>query len=180
MRIIPVEYPIPGKNISIRPIENVTDLIIHHSDGPISQTPLDIDTEERNAPPPNGPYAMVPYEWLISWSGIIFAGRPLQYESGASFGRNPVSVSICLIGDFQEGTPGYDAPTASQIQSLKELALYVHQTIPTIERTIAHGDIAEMFYPDNKGPYATDCCGSKLREYLDEVRAYVAENLKGD
>jgi hypothetical protein len=166
-------YPPPTGDFTPRPASAITDAIIHHTDGPQSQTPLEIDAFERS----RGDIAM-PYTWLIGPDGTIYTGRPPLVESAASYGRNEQSVAICVIGAFQEGTPEYNGPpTDAALDQLLELLVWVHRQYPTIERTIAHRDIAPMFYPDDQGDYSTACCGSVLYALLPDIKAKVFAEL---
>jgi hypothetical protein len=165
-------YPPPSGAFTPRP-SPPTDLIVHHSDGPQSQTPLAIDAEERA----KGDVGM-PYEYLIGPDGTVYTGRPVQFVSAASYGRNEQSIAICMIGAYHAGTPEYNGPPpAAQLDALLELLVWLHQQHPTIERMYAHGDIAAMFYPTDQGDYSTACCGSVLRAMLPGIFAKVRAAL---
>jgi hypothetical protein len=166
-------YPPATGAFTPREASAITDFIVHHSDGPQSQTPLEIDAFERN-----GGDIYMPYTWLIGPDGTIYTGRPALVESAASYGRNEQSVAVCIIGAFQEGTPEYNGPpTDAALDQLLELCVFAHRQFPSIERTIAHRDIAPLFYPNDEGDYATACCGSVLYAMLPDIRAKVAAEL---
>jgi hypothetical protein len=173
MKIVAVDYPAPAGDMAPRSFSDITDLIIHHSDGSPNQSPLDIDQEHRAEG-----WDMIGYNYVIAGNGTIYKGRPDQYEPSAAYGRNMQSVNVCLLGDFQTGTPGAQSlvPDA-QLTALKQLALLLHQKFPTIERTIGHGDVATLFYPGDPGDYSTACPGNVLESHLPELRAYVAAQL---
>lgn len=167
-------YPPPNGTPAYREPSVITDFIIHHEDGLLSETPIQVDAQHRAQG-----WDMIGYTWVIGEDGTIYQGRPVNMVPSAAYGRNTQSVDVSLTGDFQPGTPGYNgSPTLAQIKSLKELCLYAHQTIPTIERTIGHRDVATMFYPDDTGDYSTDCPGTTLWLLIPEIRAYVSANLK--
>ncbi len=176
MNIIQPNYPPPNNPLTPRSASDITDLVIHHSDGPVDQTPLEIDTEERNTTTQT-PYSMIPYEYLIDSKGNVYKGRPDLFESGASFGRNPMSVAVCCIGGFQEGDGYTGPPSDAMLNSLLELCIYLHRLYPTIERTYAHRDIAPMFYPNDEGDYSTACCGNVLYEHLPDLKSKIAAAL---
>lgn len=158
-----------------RSLSQVTDLIVHHTAGALTQTPQEIDAEHRAEG-----WAMIGYEYVITPDGTIYDGRPLDVVPSAAYGRNTQSVDVVLVGNFQASDPGYTGPpSAAQMQSLKDFALWIHQQIPSICRTIGHGDVARMFYPDDEGDYSTACPGSELESQLPEIRSYVASKLNG-
>jgi N-acetylmuramoyl-L-alanine amidase len=173
MNIVHVDYPPPLFAMTPRALSSITDLIIHHTAGSPTQTPLEIDQEHRNLNPPD---AMIAYNYVIGEDGTVYDGRPIDVYSAASYGRNAESVAVVLTGNFQEGAPGSSLPTDAQITSLKLAALYLHIQIPSITRTYGHGDIAKMFYPDNTAPYATECPGTALEAKIPDVRSYVLAN----
>lgn len=172
MLIQNVAYPPPASEMTPRSPASITDLIVHHSDGPATQTPLQIDAEHRAEG-----WAMIGYNYVIGPEGIVYKGRPDSVVPAAAYGDNAASVDVCLLGDFQPGTPGYSGPVpAIQLTALKELALWLHRQYPTIVRTIGHRDVAAM-HPDNPGAYSTACPGDTLYAALGAVREYVAAGM---
>lgn len=169
-------YPSPGDNYATRSISHITDLIIHHTAGPVTQTPLDIDSEHRAKG-----MAFIAYNWLINPQGTIFKGRPIEWVSAASYGRNQQSVAVCLIGNFHADDSGYTGrPTGAQLDALNRLAVLSHIHIPSIARTIGHSDVAKLLYPgntkedlENRGHYATACPGSELYKLIPQVQEFV-------
>jgi N-acetylmuramoyl-L-alanine amidase len=164
-------YPSPGVNYAARQVSNITDFIIHHTAGSVHQTVLDIDAEHRAKG-----MAFIAYNWIISPQGTIFSGRPIEWVSSASYGRNQQSVAVCLIGNFESGDPGYTGrPTGAQLDALNRLAVLSHVHIPSIARTIGHRDIETLFYPGQSESYGTACPGSELWKMIPLVRKYVNE-----
>lgn len=162
-------YPPPNHPMMLRELSQISDLIIHHSDGPPDQSPLAIDQEHRNQG-----WSMIGYNFIIQDDGTVSAARPLQFVPSAAYGRNTQSVNVCLTGDFQPGTAGYqNAVPALQFQMLKDLCVYLHQRLPTIVRTIGHRDVASIFYPDDTGPYSTACPGQMLYNLIPSIKSYV-------
>lgn len=173
MNIIQPNYPPPNGTPSYRDLSAVTDFIVHHEDGPWDETPLQVDAQHRSQG-----WDMIGYTFVIGKDGTVYQGRPMNMVPSAAYGRNTQSVDVSLTGDFQPGTEGYcGSPTPEQIQSLKDLAVYVHQQIPSIERTIGHRDVATLFYPKDTGDYSTACPGDTLYALLPEIRQYVAGKL---
>ena len=175
MDIHSVNYPAPKFEMTSRSIADVTDLIVHHSDGPQDQSPLAIDAEHRAE---NPPFAMIGYNFVIAGDGTVYEGRPVGFVPSAAFGRNSVSIDVCLLGDYQPGTPGYNGqvPTA-QLQALKDLSVAIHRQYPSIVRTIGHRDVASFYPEDERYLYATACPGDTLYAYLPEVRKYTAAKI---
>jgi N-acetylmuramoyl-L-alanine amidase len=166
-------YPTPGDNYATRQISDITDFIIHHSAGSVNQTPLDIDTEHRAKG-----MAFIAYNWVISAQGTIFQGRPIEWVSAASYGRNQQSVAVCVVGNFESGDSGYTGrPTNDQLDALNRLAVLSHIHIPSIARTIGHRDVASLFYPTDTAPYATACPGDQLWNLIPRVRSFITMNL---
>jgi len=174
MDIKSISYPAPGA-MAPRSVGLITDFIIHHTAGNPNQTPLEIDAEHRARG-----MAMIAYNWVITPDGATYEGRPIAYESAATYGRNPESVSVALTGNFQSNDKGYTGPpTVPQIVSLEKLCLYIHVTRPSIARTIGHRDVAPMFYPSNQGDYSTACPGDKLYNLIPEIKKYVMDSHHG-
>lgn len=173
MEIIAVNYPPPTHPFSMRDGSNITDFVVHHSAGPLTQTPPQIDAFERT----NGDIYM-PYTWLIDTAGKVYAGRPPLAISAATFGRNVESVACCMIGNFQDDASGFHGPpSAAQLGALTDLCIWAHRQFPSISRTYAHGDVAGLFY-NGDSFYATACCGNVLRALLPALRTRVAGALQ--
>lgn len=172
MQIINPNYPAPAFDMTPRDLSQVSDLIIHHSDGPPDQDPLAIDQEHRNEG-----WSMIGYNFLIAGNGTVYGGRPTDVVPSAAYGRNSVSIDVCLLGDFEPGTTGFESSVpAAQLQSLKDLALLLHQHYPSIVRTIGHRDVAS-FFPNDPGSYSTACPGQVAYGLLAQVKAYVSAHL---
>lgn len=150
-----------------RALSDISDLIIHHSAGPQTQTPLAIDQEHRNEG-----WAMIGYNYVVGADGTVYAGRPVDVVPSAAYGRNTESINVCLLGNYQPGTDGYNGnPPSPQISALKQFSIFLHQKYPQISRTIGHRDIAPMFFPQDEGDYSTACPGQSLYVLLKEIRS---------
>ena len=160
--------------MDLRSISDITDFAVHHSDGSQNQTPLQIDAEHRAED-----WAMIGYNLLIGADGTVYMGRPAEFVPSAALGRNEQSFNVCLLGDYQPGTEGYNGSVpAAQLQALKDVSVWAHLRYPTIERIIGHRDVAPMFHPENEGYYSTSCPGDTLYSLLPEVRAYTIAQLQ--
>lgn len=169
--IIQVGYPTPQSQMAARVLPP-TDLIIHHTAGAKTQTPLEIDAEHRSIND-----AMIAYNRVITPDGKVYSGRPDNYIPAAAFGRNAESINVVLVGNFQSDDAGFTGPpTAEQLQALDDLAVLLHRQYPSIVRTIGHRDVAPMFYGGD-GNYATACPGDLLYKDLPAVRRFVATTI---
>ena len=169
MNIINVVYPPPKSPPNQLVPANIKYLVIHHTAGSTTQTPLEIDSEERA-----GEYAMMPYELLCTQEGLIYAGRPLEYESAATFGINGVSVAVVAIGNYQSDDPGFSGPpTQALLDALVAAGVYLHQTFPSIESTIGHRDAGQLVDPK----YVTACPGDELEMHVPWIKAQIAARL---
>ena len=173
MNIVTPPYVGPRSPWVARNTGSVTDFIVHHSAGPKSQTPMEIEAFELG----RGDNGM-PYTWLIDDKGTVYTGRPPHAVSAATYGRNSESVAVCMIGNFELGDTGYNGPVSdAALASLVDLCILAHRQLPSIVRTIAHRDVALLFYPQDQGDYSTACCGSELYAYLPTLRAKVGAAL---
>lgn len=174
MTIVSVPYPTPAFGLCPRDQHGITDLIVHHSAGPISQTPLQIDAEHRG----NG-WAMIGYNFIITSGGVVYTGRPIDVVPAAAYGRNTQSVNVVLLGNFQRGDPGFTGvPSPMALAALRTLAVTLHQRLPSIVRTIGHRDVATTFYGYDPADYSTACPGSELYAQLPALRSFIASALR--
>jgi N-acetylmuramoyl-L-alanine amidase len=169
LTIVQPDYPPPAFPMAPREVP-ITALIFHHSDGSPTQSPLDIDQEHRGEG-----WAMIGYDLVIPLDGSFVAGRPEGVIPSAALGMNYDSIDVCILGDFQPGTDGFEASVpAAQLRAAKEIALYYHQKYPTISQTIGHRDVAvELSCPND----ATACPGQVFEDCLGEIRNFVASRL---
>jgi len=172
MNIATVNYPAPTSPFTPRSAGAITDFIVHHSAGPKSQTPMQIDAFERTEGD-----IYIPYTWLIDDKGTIYSGRPPEFISAASYGRNAESVAVCLIGNFQKDDKGYNGPpSTAALNSLYDLCLYAHKKYPSIIRTYPHGSIAHLFFEDDDN-YATECAGDQLNALVPGIKSRISKLL---
>jgi hypothetical protein len=173
MTIVQPNYPAPAFPMTPRDVTDIVTLVIHHSDGAPDQSPLDVDAEHRAEG-----WAMIGYNFFIGGDGTVYRGRPTNVVPSAAYGYNTPSVDVCLAGDFEPGTSGFQAEVPPvQLQSLKDLSVLLHQHYPTISLTIGHGDVATMFYPNDTADYSTACPGSVLEALIPSIRSYTAGKL---
>jgi hypothetical protein len=154
--------------------------IVHHSDGALTETVDQIHAQHLAQG-----WIGIGYHVIIYPNGQAIEGRPLGCVPAAAEDANRDSVDVCLIGDFEPGTAGYsDSPTAAQLKALVDVAVFVHQQFPTIERTIGHRDVeglrqcgSPLVTDDGTGSVATACPGQTLYDWLPTLRQKVADAL---
>lgn len=162
MNIVQPNYPPPSTEPAYRDLSVVTLFIIHHEAGPRDETALQVDAQHRSQG-----WAMIGYTWVIGEDGTVSQGRPMNMVPAAAQGSNTISVDVSLTGNFEPSDPGYTGPpTPAQIQALKDLCVYAHQKIPTINQTLGHRDVNQ-----------TACPGDDLYKLLPEIRDYVHAEL---
>lgn len=146
-------------------------LVYHHTAGNLTQTPLEIDAEERSG----GKYSFIPYNYLVDHEGNIYEGRPLQFLSAATYGANSLSVAVCAIGNYEAADAGYTGPpSAALISGLTDIGVYLHQQIPSIELTTWHNWIGENVAVPH---YSTACCGSELIKQIPSIKEAISDAL---
>lgn len=167
-----IHYPSPAHTLIPRERTQITDLIVHHTAGALTQTPSDIDAEHRNTGD-----SMIAYHIIVTPDGSAYWGRPLDAVGAATYGRNTESVNVCLVGNFQTGDAGYTGPpTNAQLATLEKLVLDLHKMLPSIVRTIGHRDVATLFFGGD-GNYATACPGTDLYARIPEIKQRVVAHL---
>ena len=171
-------YPPPTNAMTPRPLTDVKLVEIHHTGGPTSQTALEIDAEERDpsAASRGGPWSMIPYEFVAYNDERVDTpdqGRPIDYESGATFGDNMDSVAIVCVGNFQSDDAGFTGPPSDAlIETVIQINVMLHRQILTITGTEGHRDSAV------RHGYSTACPGDTLEAKLDYIRAETFRRLK--
>lgn len=159
-----------AKPLSYRDAAQVTDEIVHHSDGALTETVDDIHAQHLAQG-----WAGIGYHVVIYPDGTAHQGRPFNAIPAAAEDDNTASIDICLIGDFEPGTPGFSGhPTDAQLQALIDVSAQVHRAFPSIARTIGHRDVSGRF---DDPSVATACPGANLYSWLPTLRAKTAAEL---
>lgn len=170
MKIVSVNYPPPAFAMTPRDVSQITFEIVHHSVGPPDQDPLAIDQEHRNEG-----WAMCGYSFMISGDGTVYQGRPSNVVPAAAQDLNTPSIDVCLLGDFEPGTDGFESSVPqAQWQALCDLSVELHQHYPTIEHTIGHRDVSGIVGDPS---VSTACPGQILYDKLPELKAYISSKL---
>ena len=173
MNLLEPDYPAPSKPFMPRMVTDITQRVIHHSAGPITQTPLEIDAFERQRA---DHFIYIPYCYVIGPTGsdytkpVLYRGRPYMVVEGATFGEHLQSLSVCVLGNFERGDAGYTGPPTQELKDLLvQWGVYTQTICPAISRTIGHKDTAlEQGYDDQ-------CPGSDLIVFLPELRQRIAQ-----
>jgi hypothetical protein len=170
MNIITVNYPPPSSPFTPRSASDITQRAIHHSAGPITQTPLEIDAFERSRTDQASPFIYIPYCYLAGPTGndytkpVLYTGRPALVEEGATFGQHLQSLSICCLGNFQSDSAGYTGPpTQELLDLLSQWMAWTQTQFPSISRTVSHSETAV------EEGYTDQCCGNTLIAALPKV-----------
>lgn len=127
------------------------------------------------------------YHYLIDWRGKIWQGRPFQ-KKGAHVGvRNPGTVGVSLLGNFELDN---EHPTAMQLSALKGLlahlvysykipptAIHGHHKYKELRRVVKKN--GRVVRDGNRNPVmvvspGTDCPGKNLERYNEHKTPYVA------
>lgn len=82
------------------------------------------------------------YHFYIRFDGKVYEGRPVKFIGAHCAGNNSMSIGICLEGDFRKVKP-----TKEQIESLKELVVYLKKKFPTIKKVLNHNDLYKTACP---------------------------------
>jgi peptidoglycan hydrolase-like protein with peptidoglycan-binding domain len=121
---------------------------IHHSAGPIGQTPRNIQDFHMDG---RG-WSDIAYSFLVDQKGTIYEGRGWGISGGHTRDYNSISHAFCLIANTQTVAPS-DA-------AIKSLAFLVDESERRYKEQLVQGhrDVA-----------ATACPGNKLYAILDDV-----------
>ena len=164
LKIYQPTYPAPTAAFTSRDMDQVNYAIVHHAVTSLKTSPEEIDQMHRARG-----FIYIGYHLLVNTYGEVFAGRPLSAVPAAAQGYNADSVDICLIGNFQSDEPGYNGPpTHAQYQALIDALVYVHQQVPSIDKTVGHGDLM-----------ADACPGDIVKARLPSLKEQVYDILKG-
>jgi len=174
MNIQHVDFP-PHADCDTRDLSEITLAIVHHSDTPADTTVLQIDQMHRARN-----FVMFGYSFAVGRDGSVTEGRKLTWVPAAAQGENRNSVDIVLIGQYEPAAAGYNGPPpAAQIDALVDILVWVHQQIPTIDRTITHQKAGEETPPPD-GPYKDQCPGKDVIGIMPWVLARVTALLAAD
>lgn len=118
---------IPGDSFNwswTRPLAQVKYLAVHHTAGPISQTPQQIANFHINS---NG-WGGIGYHFLIGNDGTVYYVGDISTARANVANLNEQVLGICLIGNFTNG----NNPSTAQLDSLHKLCDYFINNYPAL------------------------------------------------
>ncbi len=99
-------------------------------------------------------WATVGYHFVVSPSGRVFRGRPVDRLGAHVLGHNVGTVGICLMGNFE-----LERPTPAALESLTY----------TRRRLVPGGAKARLLgHRDHRGHETSACPGRNLEPYADK------------
>ena len=97
-------------------------------------------------------WATIGYHFVVSPSGLIFRGRPVDRLGAHVLGHNAGTVGICLMGNFE-----LERPTAAALASLEHVR----------RRLVPGGDEVPLLgHRQHRGHERSACPGRHLAPYL--------------
>jgi hypothetical protein len=179
-------------SVSYRNSINPSGIIIHHTAIPLPPDGSRVDVgliEEIHRRRGFGLFYWgrvyhIGYHYLILPDGRVESGRPEHALGAHALGYNSW-IGICLVGDFSlrdnpRGDRGPNAPTASQVQALRDLVAQLRgrYSIPP-ERVLRHRDVnADTECPGDNFPVQGLLDANTSRD-LEEVGLRNAEASAG-
>lgn len=116
-----------------RPVSGITDITVHHSASPSSQTAYDFARYHVNSKGWPG----IGYHFVIEKDGTIHQTNDLESLSYHNGYNNSKAIGVCMSGNF-ENTP----PDQRQIESLIWLVKYLKKKVPSVFRLVGHKEYA--------------------------------------
>ena len=99
-------------------------------------------------------WATIGYHFVVSPSGRIFRGRPVDRLGAHVLGHNAGTVGICLMGNFEN-----ERPTPAALGSLEH----------TCRRLVPGGSSVPLLgHRDHRGHGSSACPGRYLISYLEK------------
>lgn len=137
------DLPKGSKSYSKRPLEGITDIVIHHSAANGKFGPYDFAKWhiEQNGWPGIG------YHYVIMQDGTIYqtnSHETLSYQTG---GHNTYTLGICLAGNFEE-----EQVPAAQLKAARWLVSKLQREITSISKVKRHGDYKGTSCPGKNMP----------------------------
>lgn len=138
--ILPVH---PDRSYERRALSQVRQVIIHHTAGPVSQTPQDIARYHTGANHIcDAGCPGIAYHFMIDRQARVYQVNDLETISYHVSGQNTVSVGICLIGNYDELEP-----TAQQLTAVVQLIRKLNRQLGKQLDIAGHRDYANKSCP---------------------------------
>lgn len=132
-----------GSNMSLRNVNSIKRIILHHSGVTVLQSVETIHNYHKNT---NG-WAGIGYHFYIRKDGTVYKGRPLECVGAHASGNNSDSIGICCEGNFE-----VEQMPEAQENSLVELIRYLLATYPQIIIIQGHKDVNSTSCPGANFP----------------------------
>lgn len=120
-----------NENKTIRSIESIKRIILHHSGTSVLQSIELIHNYHKNT---RG-YAGIGYHFYVRKDGLIYKGRPIEWVGAHAYGSNSNSIGICAEGDFNN-----EVMNDVQKNAIKELVAYLKEEYKTIAKVQKHSE----------------------------------------
>ncbi len=133
----------PSRRYNRRSLEQIEQIVIHHSAGPSSQTPRDIaDYHIGPNHISNQGIPGIAYHFMIDRKAQVFQVNDLETISWHVSGQNTRSIGVCFIGHHDEWEP-----TEKQMLQLLQLIRYLNRTLGRQLQIAGHRDYANKTCP---------------------------------
>lgn len=116
-----------------RSISGITDITVHHSASPSSQTAYDFARYHVNSKGWPG----IGYHFVIERDGTIHQTNELDSLSYHNGYNNTKAIGVCMSGNFENAPPDQ-----RQIESLIWLVKYIKNRVPSVFRLVGHKEYA--------------------------------------
>lgn len=147
----------------------VTHLIVHHSAG--SNTSSDWAARVRSIwdfhVNSNG-WDDIGYNWLIDPNGVIYEGRPDNFQGAHFCGTNGGTMGVCMIGTYSD-----ILPTDEAVNSLKKLLAWksCQESIDPLDFSFHGSSGLNLFHiSGHRDGCATECPGNTFYPTIPDVR----------
>ena len=120
------------KRYHTRRLDQITQIVIHHSAAPANQQIADIAKYHVN----HHGWPGIAYHYVVSANGQPYMTQEANVISYHAAGANTISLGICLLGDFTS-----KPPPPEQLAACRELIAALREQIPSITRVIPHNGV---------------------------------------
>ncbi|MEZ4991895.1 MAG: peptidoglycan recognition family protein [Saprospiraceae bacterium] len=138
--VLPVH---PDRVYERRALSQIRQVIIHHTAGPVTQTPEDIARYHTGANHIcSAGCPGIAYHYMIDREARVYQVNDLETISYHVSGQNTVSVGICLIGNYDELEP-----TPQQLAAVVKLIRMLKRKLGVKLEIAGHRDYANKSCP---------------------------------
>lgn len=133
----------PGRKYQTRSLSQIVRVVIHHTAGPVTQTPEDIARYHT------GPNHIcdegcpgIAYHYMIDRNAAVYQVNSLETVSYHVSGQNTASVGICLIGNYDQ-----IEPTEAQMNAVIRVIRSINRKLGRNLEIAGHRDFANKSCP---------------------------------